>query len=126
MSRWIKDKDGRHVRSEPVTVEQALASAQRLVNSHFKNEDRAICRIPVHPDDDDIVVTDYIRESAQRIDFLEKALQQATRSALVREATVWDMQPTGTEIVVLLHSIERSENCPELVEWLKKRKKEAK
>lgn len=50
------------MRGRPVTHEEALESAQRLINSHFHQEPRAHCSIPARTNDDDIVVTDYILE----------------------------------------------------------------
>lgn len=50
------------MRGRKVSHEEATQSAQRLVNSHFHNKDSARVSIPAHPDDDDLVVTDYIAE----------------------------------------------------------------
>lgn len=50
------------MRGRPVTHAEAGASAQRLINSHFHNQDRARVSIPCNPADDDIIVTDYIIE----------------------------------------------------------------
>lgn len=51
------------MRRRRVTKAEAMASAQRLINSHFNNKDSARVSIPVRFDDDDVTVTDYIRES---------------------------------------------------------------
>jgi len=50
------------MRGRPVTHEEAAASAQRLINSHFHNPDRARMQIPANPSDDDLIITDYIIE----------------------------------------------------------------
>lgn len=50
------------MRGRPVTQKEAMESAQRLINSHFNNPDRARMQIPVSAADDDVIVTDYIRE----------------------------------------------------------------
>lgn len=52
-------------RGRRVTHEEAAESAQRLVNSHFHNPDSARCSIPANPDDDDLIVTDYILEQKE-------------------------------------------------------------
>lgn len=54
------------MRGRPVTHEEALKSAQRLINSHFRNRNSARCSIPVSIDDDDVVVIDYILEQQAR------------------------------------------------------------
>jgi hypothetical protein len=46
-----------------VSVERALEAARRLINSHFNKPDKARCSIPANADDDDIVLTDYLRQS---------------------------------------------------------------
>ncbi len=50
------------LRGRPVSKEEALCSARRLVNSHFHNPDAARISIPVSAADDDVTVIDYIRE----------------------------------------------------------------
>jgi len=59
------------MRGRPVTHEEGAASIQRLINSHFNNENRARCSIPVRADDDDILASDYAQECAERIAKLE-------------------------------------------------------
>lgn len=54
------------VRGRPVTHEEASMAAQRLVNSHFNNEDRARMSIPVRAEDDDVLLSDYIREQQDK------------------------------------------------------------
>jgi hypothetical protein len=54
------------MRGRPVTHEEALASAQRLINSHFHNPDSARVQIPCSPHDDDVMVMDYIHEQMVR------------------------------------------------------------
>jgi hypothetical protein len=53
------------LRGRPVTAEEAARSAQRLVNSHFRNPDSARISIPANPSDDDLIVTDFIRQIAR-------------------------------------------------------------
>lgn len=50
------------MRRRPVTHEEALESAQRLIHSHFGMPNGARCEIPVRAADDDVVITDYILE----------------------------------------------------------------
>jgi len=54
-----------NMRGRPVTHDEAGASAQRLINSHFHNADGARVSIPARPDNDDILVMDYILEQRQ-------------------------------------------------------------
>jgi hypothetical protein len=54
------------LRGRPVTHEEARAAVQRLVNSRFNNPDPARVSIPVQPDDDDIVATDYVLEQSAK------------------------------------------------------------
>lgn len=66
-------------------AEKAMDAAQRFVNGHFGKKDKPmpIIRIPAQPDSDsDLVLMDYIRESAERIAMLEKALAQAMETNL--------------------------------------------
>lgn len=54
-----------------VSHERAREAAQRLINSHFNNNretyPHARCTIPVQPDDDDIVICDYITQQANKM-----------------------------------------------------------
>lgn len=50
------------LRGRPVTLAEAVASAHRLINSHFGNPDSARCSIPVSVNDDDVVLIDYLTE----------------------------------------------------------------
>lgn len=50
------------LRGKPVTHDQALTSAQRLINSFFGNPDQAHVGIPASYRDDDITIIDYILE----------------------------------------------------------------
>ena len=52
---WLKK------RTRPMTREEAMVSARRLTNSHFRNKDHAKMSIPAHPDDDDLFLMDYLR-----------------------------------------------------------------
>lgn len=56
----------RELRGKPVTHEQALKSARRLINSHFHNDNRARMSIPVDYDDDDCTIIDYIMEQKEK------------------------------------------------------------
>lgn len=51
------------MRGKPVTDDEAEKSAQRLINSHFRNPDSAIMSIPVRADNDDVLIMDYIEET---------------------------------------------------------------
>lgn len=53
------------MRGRPVTADEAMASALRLIHSHFGTPDKARCSIPAQASDDDVVVCDYIRETRQ-------------------------------------------------------------
>ena len=64
----------RELRGRPVTAEEAKVSVQRLINSHFHNKDSARCSIPTRADDDDIVASDWVQESIERISELEAKL----------------------------------------------------
>lgn len=65
-----------------VSHERAMKAAQRLINSHFGNPDRARMSIPAKEDDDDLVITDYI-------------LQQRAREADAEKIAPERMQPAG-------------------------------
>lgn len=58
-------------RGRPVTHEEALASARRLINSHFHNGNQARCSIPAQPEDDDLIITDYILEQTNKVGALD-------------------------------------------------------
>jgi hypothetical protein len=46
-----------------ITVERAYEAAQRLINSHFHNDNRARCSIPADPrNDDDLVLMRFIEQ----------------------------------------------------------------
>jgi hypothetical protein len=51
-----------NMRGRRVTHDEALKSAHRLINSHFRNPDSARCSIPVDAADDDVTIIDYIHE----------------------------------------------------------------
>lgn len=55
----------RKLRGRPVSHKEACISAQRLINSHFRNEDRARIQIPASPWDDDLMIVDYIEEQSE-------------------------------------------------------------
>ena len=56
---------GYHSEGEAVTVERAYEAAQRLINSHFGNVNRARCSIPADPrNDDDLVLMRFINQVA--------------------------------------------------------------
>ena len=56
------------LRGRPVTHDEAAASADRLINSRFGKSNGARASIPARPDDDDIVITDYILEQRSASD----------------------------------------------------------
>jgi len=48
---------------DTVTIERAYEAAQRLINSHFHNDNRARCSIPADPrNDDDLVLMRFIKQ----------------------------------------------------------------
>lgn len=51
------------MRGRRITPQEAAKSAQRLVNSHFRNRDSARVSIPARPDDDDLIVIDFILQT---------------------------------------------------------------
>ena len=75
----------RKMRGRPVTHEEALVSAQRLINSHFHNPDGARVSIPVRADNDDVLVMDYIGEQQER-DAQAQASLAAARAQALEEA----------------------------------------
>ena len=50
------------MRGQPVSHDEAIKAARRLINSHFRNPDSARCSIPVNAYDDDVLLIDYILE----------------------------------------------------------------
>jgi hypothetical protein len=68
-------KTTREIRGRKVTGEEALASAQRLINSHFNKPDRARVQIPANMADDDLIVMDFIEESIEYIQKLEEFMK---------------------------------------------------
>lgn len=62
------------MRGRLVTHEEGRASIQRLVNSHFHNNNSARVSIPVRADDDDVVACDYAKECSERIGRLEQEI----------------------------------------------------
>lgn len=55
------------IRNRRVTAEEAMESVDRLINSHFGNPRKARCSIPANVADDDLVASDYVRQSAAEI-----------------------------------------------------------
>lgn len=51
-------------RNRPISVNQAKDAAQRLINSHFRKPNSARMTIPAKVDDDDILLMDYLNQSA--------------------------------------------------------------
>ena len=47
---------------DPVTHEQAMEALRRLIHSHFNEPDAARCSIPANPNDDDLLLSDYIKQ----------------------------------------------------------------
>lgn len=60
------------MRGRPITHEEAEVSAQRLINSFFHNDDGARISIPVRPDNDDVLVMDYILEQRDALRVLRE------------------------------------------------------
>lgn len=56
------------MRGHPVTLDEAMESARRLVNSHFRNPDSARMHIPVSCADDDVTLTDYLIERRNELE----------------------------------------------------------
>lgn len=53
--------------SEGIAHERAAEAVQRLINSHFHNDNRARCSIPARPDeDDDLIASRYVQEQKTR------------------------------------------------------------
>lgn len=50
-------------RGRLVTDDEAEASAHRLIHSHFHTPDQARCSMPARPEDDDLTIVDYVRET---------------------------------------------------------------
>lgn len=65
-----------------VTPERARIAAERLINSHFKQSNGAITRLPVNQDDDDIVLTDFLEQAdaAYRAGYTQEQLDAAVQS----------------------------------------------
>lgn len=56
---WMTDREILH--------DEAKLIAQRLINSHFGNDDRAHVSIPANPDrDDDLLILAYIEQQRRR------------------------------------------------------------
>lgn len=72
------------MRGRPITPAEAQAAVQRLINSHFDQDPRALSQIPVNPADDDVVASDYVRQSELEIEALKVVL--ATPAAPLAEA----------------------------------------
>lgn len=70
-----------------VSAARARIAVQRLINSHFRNDNRARCSIPANREnDDDLVAMDYVTQSEERIARSEQAL-----AALEAENAEWDV-----------------------------------
>lgn len=60
-----------------VSPERARIAVQRLINSHFHNDNRAQCRIPADPEnDDDLLAVRYIKETEDAHAKLVAALKE--------------------------------------------------
>lgn len=56
----------RRVTTQTITHEDAEKAAERIINSAWRNNgERAKFSIPVHPNDDDIVLMEYIRRQKE-------------------------------------------------------------
>ena len=67
------------LRRRAVTHEEGAASIQRLINSHFNNDNGARCSIPARADDDDIVASDYAKECRERIAKQDAEIERLTK-----------------------------------------------
>lgn len=68
------------VDEETITAGRTVLAVQRLINSHFHNENGAQCSIPANLDDDDIVASRYVRQSEERITALQQANQRMRKA----------------------------------------------
>ena len=50
----------------PVSHDEARRAAQRLINSHFRKPNAAKCTVPTQPDDDDVLICDYIEQQRRK------------------------------------------------------------
>lgn len=69
----IEQRETQVMRGRPVTDEEADESVHRLVATMFNSTPRARASIPVQAHDDDVLLTDYIREQRAQ---LSEALSQ--------------------------------------------------
>ena len=73
-----------------VSPERARIAVQRLINSHFHNENRAQCRIPCDPEnDDDLVAARYINETEDAHAKLVAALKAVAQRKLKDGTFCW-------------------------------------
>ena len=75
-----------------ISAERARTAVRRLINSHFGNQDQAQASIPANREwDDDLVATDYIDQTEQRIASLEAALREKEQCVdeLEQEVSHW-------------------------------------
>jgi hypothetical protein len=87
----------RKMRGRPVTHDEAEISAQRLINSHFHNADQARVSIPARPDNDDVLVMDYIEEQRANetaLSHIRAYASEAARTPIDRDTILgcWDVE----------------------------------
>lgn len=64
----------------PISHDEATDALRRLINSHFRNPDQARASIPARPDyDDDLVMGAYLKQVRERIEVLERELEEAAK-----------------------------------------------
>lgn len=97
----------RELRGRPVTAEEAAKSVQRLINSHFHNQDAAQCSIPARAEDDDLVASDWVEQSKERIRELEAQLETLDWTPITAE----NLPRLGDEVwgmVRAVHAVDRA------------------
>lgn len=98
-------EDGR----PPVTHEQALNSARRFIDEHFNNEPkygRVKTCIPAQPDDDDILLTTYVKQQEARA-ARERELETVLRKLANEASGFLSMASIGNHGVTNIRVMER-------------------
>jgi len=99
------------MRGRPVTQDEALKSAHRLINSHFGNPDKARVSIPVDYRDDDVTVIDYIHQE-QKAGAAGENFSAAVADELLRARSKFP----GTKNVTVALGEELGELCKSLLD----------